>query len=141
MSKANPRKAVAALLPAPIDVGGGVSVKPMSLAVFALLERIGSPMLSDAPAKGGTVELLPSLYILTHDVLDAFEGNLLEKALEWGDSVDVGMLGRIKEAAGRQIAAALAIVPEGPEKKKATTDGSRPSPSGRPRRSAGAGGA
>jgi len=39
MSKSNPRKAMAALLPLPIGCGNGVTVKPMTLGMWAALER------------------------------------------------------------------------------------------------------
>ena len=46
MSKSNPRKAMAALLPLPLKVSGGYSVKPMTLGMWAALERIGSPLVT-----------------------------------------------------------------------------------------------
>ena len=36
MSKSNPRKAMAALLPLPIGCGTGVTVKPMTLGMWAV---------------------------------------------------------------------------------------------------------
>ena len=38
----NPKAAIEALFPQPIDCGEGVEVKPFSLATYALLEKIGS---------------------------------------------------------------------------------------------------
>ena len=62
---ANPKKAIAALLPPAIDCGEGASVHPMTLAMWAALERIESPLITGKPAKD-TMDLLPSLYLLTH---------------------------------------------------------------------------
>ena len=103
----NPRKALSAALPPAIDVcGGAYSVKPITLGAFALLERYRSPMLfprSGKPAE--TLDLLPSLYILTHDAADCLSGNILDKAVEWADAVGVDAIGEIREAAA--LAAAI----------------------------------
>jgi hypothetical protein len=138
MSEANPRKGVAALLPRTIEVGGGYAVRPLSLGMYALLERIKSPML-DSAAKPDTLELVPTLYVMTHDPMDSLAGNLFEKSVAWADTVDPGMLVRIRDAAVRQIAAMTDVIPEAAPKKKAvTTAGSSDTRSSRPKPTAGA---
>lgn len=117
MSAANPRKGVAALLPRTIEVGGGYAVRPLSLGMYAILERIKSPML-DSAATPDTLELVPTLYVLTHDPMDSLSGNLFEKSVAWADTVDPGMLVRIRDAAVRQIAAMTDVIPEAAPKKK-----------------------
>lgn len=127
----NPRKALAALLPASIDVGAGCSVRPVTLGMFALLESIDSPLLEARPGVK-TLELVPSLYILTHPAEESLTGGLFERAAAWADTVPVSILARIREAASRQIAAVLNVVPESKTvKKKTQTDTSHTGSSGR----------
>ena len=130
MSKANPEKAVRALLPAPIACPCGCVVRPLTLGMFAVLERIHSPLLGETPADGA-LSLVPSLYALTHEPADALAGDLFGRSLAWADTLPPAALAEIKDAAERQVAAMLAVVPEPPpSKKKATTDGSPSSPNG-----------
>ena len=89
MGKGNPRKAMAALLPTPIGVGGGLAVRPMTLGMWAALERIGSPLVTGEVPKDA-LELLPSLYLLTHDPREVFRGNVLDLAMQWADTVPGG---------------------------------------------------
>lgn len=138
MSEANPRKGVAALLPRTIEVGGGFSVKPLSLGMYAILERIKSPTL-DSAATPDTLELVPSLFVLTHDPMESLSGNLFEKSVAWADTVDPAMLVRIRDAAMKQIAAMTDVIPEAdPKKKEATTAGSSDTCSSRQKPTAGA---
>lgn len=130
MSKANPEKAVRAILPAPITCPCGCVVRPLTLGMFAVLERIHSPLLGETPADGA-LSLVPSLYALTHEPADALAGDLFGRSLAWADTLPPAALAEIKDAAERQVAAMLAVVPEPPpSKKKATTDGSPSSPNG-----------
>lgn len=130
MSKANPEKAVRAILPAPITCPCGCIVRPLTLGMFAVLERIHSPLLGETPADGA-LSLVPSLYALTHEPADALAGDLFGRSLAWADTLPPAALAEIKDAAERQVAAMLAVVPEPPpSKKKATTDGSPSSPIG-----------
>ncbi|MBR4523245.1 MAG: hypothetical protein IKO64_03295 [Kiritimatiellae bacterium] len=123
MSKSNPEKALAALIPAPIRAGS-FTVQPMTLGMFATLERIGSPLVTGEDAKD-TLELIPSLYLLTHDPREIFAGNILDKAMEWANTVGVDAIGKIKAACDRQLKALFDVIPETPadEKKKKGHDG------------------
>lgn len=118
MSKGNPKKAVAALLPLPIKAGKDVVVKPMTLGMWAALERINSPLII-TPEEGHTVdtlELIPSLYLLTHDPIEVFRGNILELSMAWADTVPVKTMDLIREAAYRQMGAAFDVIPEPDQK-------------------------
>lgn len=140
MSKANPRKAMAALLPLPIKVGRGLTVAPMTLGMYAALERIKSPLVTGNDARD-ILELLPSLYLLTHGAQEIFNGNLLDMSMAWADTVPTSVIERIKEACYRQLNAAFDVIPEEDPKKKApsaTTAGLPRSSTGRPRPTAGA---
>ena len=133
MSKANPRKAMAALLPLPIQCGTEIVVRPMTLGMWAALERIGSPLVTGEEPKD-SLELIPSLYLLTHDPRDVFAGNILDLAMRWADSQPVTVMADIRKAAYRQMNAAFDVIPEDTEddrrKKKRPTDGSHSSRNG-----------
>ena len=134
MSKANPRKAMAALLPLTVkaeDGGFEYEVKPMTLGMWAALERINSPLVTGIEPRD-TMELLPSLYLLTHDPREVFRGNLLELAFEWASQHSVGAVAAIRAACARQISAVTDVLPESDIKKKNPTDGSPRSSIGRP---------
>ena len=134
MSRQNPKKAVAAMLPP-----GTAEIRPMTLGMYAALERIGSPLVTGEEPKD-TLELIPSLYLLTHDPREVFRGNVLDLAMQWADTQPVEAVSRIRDAAYRQMVAFFDVVPE-PEKKKslATTGGSRTTPTGPRGRTTGAG--
>lgn len=139
MSKANPRKAMAALLPLPVRAGEGVVVRPMTLGMWAALERIESPLVTGKEPKD-TMELIPSLYLLTHDPREVFRGNVLDLSMQWADTQPVTALEEIRRAAYRQMNAAYAVIPEDDDKdapKKKRTAGSPSSPSGAQRHTTG----
>ena len=118
MGRANPRKAVAALIPP-----GGAAIRPMTLGVYAALERIGSPLVTGEEPRD-TLDLIPSLYLLTHDPREVFRGNVLDLAMQWADAQPVSAVEAIRSAAEAQMGAFAAVLPEAdgaaPKKK---TDG------------------
>ena len=124
MSKSNPRKAIAALIPEAIEIPGiDVVVRPLTLAQFAILERLDSPLLKNG--KTTTLELLPSLYVLCHEPAESLHGNVMDKAVAWADSLPPNCVELIKDAANRQVKTVVDVVPEVSVKKKgATTAGS-----------------
>lgn len=120
MSKANPRKAMAAMIPPAQTV-----IRPMTLGMYAALERIGSPLVTGVDAKDA-LELLPSLYLLTHDPREVFRGNILDLALQWADTVPVSTMAEIRAACEAQLGAVMDVIPEVDPKKApsaATTGG------------------
>lgn len=142
MSRTNPRKAMAALLPLPLKTACGVTVRPMTLGMYAALERIGSPLVTGEDAKDA-LELIPSLYLLTHDPREVFKGNVLDLAMAWADTMPVSAVEEIKAACYRQVGAMTDVIPQlSPEELKkngaATTGGSPRSRPLRPKPSAGA---
>ena len=125
MARENPRKALAALLPLPLSCGdyeGAPVVRPMTLGMWAALERIGSPLVTCEEPKD-VMDLMPSLYLITHDPREVFAGNVLDAAMRWADTLPVGALDMIREAAYRQMNAAFDVIPEEGESKKKKTDG------------------
>lgn len=126
MSIANPKKAIAALLPSPIKCGvDGVEVLPLSLGHYAILEKIDSPLLWDneklSTRQFSTLDLIPSLFIVTHkvtDVLTDFD-NLLDISLSWAEALPPHTAGLIRDAVNQQIKNLLDVMPEPEAKKKA----------------------
>ena len=88
---------MAALLPLPIGCGNGVTVKPMTLGMWAALERIGSPLVTGEEPKDA-LELIPSLYLLTHDPREVFRGNVVDLSMQWADTVPVATMDAIRRA-------------------------------------------
>lgn len=112
----NPRAALDALLPAPVAVEGtGETVKPFSLALYAMLDRIHSPLLYGG---GGTDALgvLPSLFIACRGVDEGLKPELLKRALEWADALPPSALPALQKAVKGQIDALLAVTPESKKK-------------------------
>ena len=138
MSKANPRKAVAAILPLEVECPCGATVRPMTLGLWAALERIGSPLVTGKEPED-TLELVPSLYLLTHDPREVLRGSFFDDAVAWADTLPVSALEEIQRACYRQMGAMFDVLPEVKKKSRPGTGGSRPSPTGRRASSAGAG--
>ena len=133
---------MAALLPLPIGCGNGVTVKPMTLGMWAALERIGSPLVTGKEPKDA-LEIIPSLYLLTHDPREVFRGNVVDLAMQWADTVPVKAMDEIQRACYRQMNAAFDVMPEDDSKKArraGTTAGFPRSSTGQPKRTTGASG-
>lgn len=126
----NPAAALDALLPEPIPVEGtGEVVRPLSLALYAQLDRIDSPLVGG----GGETDafaLLPSLFLLCRGPQAAFGGRLMERAVEWADALPPSALVAIRDAAERQIAAMVDVVPQSKKKAAKPMAGSSSSRSG-----------
>ena len=124
----NPKAAIEALFPQPIDCGEGVEVKPFSLATYALLEKMGSYIIF--PHEPTQEETLRSFYICTHDAKDVFVNldKLDELAFDWASKLTPKMVKTITEAIFKQINLVKEAMPpneEGPEKNPPQTDGSQ----------------
>ena len=138
MSESNPVKAMCALIPEPITTPEGVVVRPLTLGVFALLERIKSPTLVEC--KTDTLALIPSLYVMTHGpaYVLAHLANLEAVSVAWADTLPPQAVGAIEAAATVQIRRMIDVIAsESDGKKKATTAGSPPSCSGPLKRTTG----
>lgn len=123
----NPKAALDALFPQPIDCGEGVEVKPFSLATYALLEKIGSYIIF--PHEPTQEETLRSLYICTHDAKEVFKDfdKLDDLAFDWASTLRPAMVNTITDAILKQVDAVRRAMPpeEGPEKNPPQTDGSQ----------------
>ena len=114
----NPKAAIEALFPQPIDCGEGVEVKPFSLATYALLEKIGSYIIF--PHDPSQEETIRSLYICTHDAKEVFKNldQLSELAFEWASTIKPSMVNTITDAVLKQIAAVKNATPPEDDQKK-----------------------
>ena len=125
MSQANPRKAINALLPLSIEAGG-VTIQPMTLGLYAALEKIGSPLLTGETVQ--TLDWLPTLYLMTHDPEEALVGNLADKAFAWAKTQPVTIVESIRRAAFVQMGRVEDVLPQAKKKRtrpnKVTTAGS-----------------
>ena len=121
----NPKSALNALFPQPIDCGEGVFVKPFSLATYALLEKIKSYIVF--PHEPDQEEILKSLYICTHDPKLVFKqfDSLGEDAFGWAETLPPYMVDVITQAVLKQIKAVRDAMPppKAGDEKKAQTDG------------------
>ena len=129
---------MAALLPLAVKCPCGETVRPMTLGMWAALERIGSPLITGEPPKDA-LELIPSLYLLTHDPREVLASGFFDAAVAWADSLPVTVLGEIRDACYRQMDAMGDVLPEVKKKTSPATAGSRLSPTGRRASTAGAG--
>ena len=119
----NPRAALAALVPQPIPVDGtGEVVRPFTLALYAALDRIDSPLLRGG-ADVDALALLPSLYLVTHGPEEWFKPDLLARATAWADTIPPSALPALRDACKTQVAAVLNVTPESKKKADADTTG------------------
>ena len=114
----NPKAAIEALFPQPIDCGEGVEVKPFSLATYALLEKIGSYIIF--PHDPSQEETIRSLYICTHDAKEVFKDfdKLTELAFEWASTIRPSMVNTITDAVLKQINLVKNATPPEDDQKK-----------------------
>lgn len=121
----NPKSALEALFPQSIDCGNGVSVRPFSLATYALLEKIGSYII--VPHTPTQEEILKTLYICTHEAKKIFNeiDRLDELAFAWADTLPPYMLDIVTNAVLKQIETVRNAMPPAKETdaKKVRTDG------------------
>lgn len=120
MSRANPRKAIDALMPLSIEAGG-VTIQPMTLGLYAALEKIGSPLLTGETVQ--TLDWLPTLYLMTHDPEEALVGNLADKAFAWAKTQPVTIVESIRRAAFAQMGRVEDVLPQAKKKKNSSEQG------------------
>lgn len=112
MSKSNPESSLNALFPEVIDCGFGVKVHPLTLAHYALLEKINSYLVNGDHGPD-SIEVIKTLYICTHsakDVMANFE-NLEADAFEWAEKLPPSVNGLIGKAIIKQIEAMSKVIP------------------------------
>jgi hypothetical protein len=121
MSKSNPKAAIAAVFPEKIAVGNGVEVYPLTLAHYALLEKINS-FLVNGDHEPDSIETVETYYICTHDAAEVFGdfSNIGAKAMEWSATLPPYMANLISAGIKRQIDLMSKAIPALDDKKKLT---------------------
>jgi hypothetical protein len=113
----NPRAALAALLPPSVAVEGtGEEVKPFSLAMFAALDAIRSPLLYGGPQDATPLSVIPSLFVACKGWREAQKPDLFDRAMAWADALPPSALVALREAVARQVATMLDVTPESKKK-------------------------
>ena len=104
--------AIDALFPTPIEIGYGVTVYPLTLAHYALLEKINSYLI-DGGHVPDAIEVVKTLYICTHparETLADFDA-LADNAFEWAENLPPNATELITVAIRKQIEAMGKVVP------------------------------
>jgi hypothetical protein len=112
MSKSNPESSLNALFPEPIDCGFGVSVYPLTLAHYALLEKINSYLVNGDHAPD-SIEVIKTLYICTHSAKETMVNfdSLEHDAFEWAEHLPPPANNIIVNAILKQIATMSKVIP------------------------------
>lgn len=107
MSK-TPSPVLSAVTTGPRLVTDGEYIYPVTLAAYAILEAIGSPLLT-----GGSTPTrwVPTLYLMTRPIRDVLplyrDGSLETAALEWAVDIPVSAFRLLVDAAVSEIETAL----------------------------------
>lgn len=115
-----PKTSISALFPVPVDCGYGVSVYPLTLGHYALLEKINSYLVNGDHAPD-SLEVIKTLYICTHsakDIIQDFD-NIDVNAMEWAETLPPRASKNIVPAILAQIDVMSKVAPVvGDDKKK-----------------------
>lgn len=124
MSEMNPKAAIEACFPDDIKITDEISVKPLTLGHYALLEKINSYLIN-ADHEPDSLEVLKTMYICTKSSKDVFAelSNLDEAALEWADNLPPNITNKILKAITDQIQRMLEASPIISDGKKKVTAG------------------
>ena len=119
MSNLNPKASIDALFPKAIDCGFGVEVQPLTLAHYALLEKVHSYLVS-TDHKPDSIEIVKTFYICTHSAKDVMENfdDLDSLAFEWAENLPPCMTQIMTENIFKQIEAMRKVIPVGNESGK-----------------------
>jgi len=113
---ASPKSSIDALFPKPIDCGFGVSVYPLTLAHYALLEKINS-YLVNGNHQPDSIEVIKTLYICTRQasevapVVSASPEELERRAFEWAETLPPMINQKIVDAIAIQIDVMMKVIP------------------------------
>ena len=99
----NPRAALAALLPPSVAVPGTAEeVRPFSLAMFAALDAIRSPLLYGSAEDATALAVIPSLFVACRGWREAQRPDLFARAMDWADALPPSALAALKDAVAAQ---------------------------------------
>ena len=107
-----PKSSIAALFPTGIDCGFNVTVYPLTLAHYALLEKINS-YLVNADHVPDSIEVIKTLYICTHSAKETMENfdDLDALAFDWAEKLPPRMNNIIASGIIKQINAMSKVMP------------------------------
>lgn len=108
----NPEKALDAILDGERKAGG-LTVKPLTLARYALLEKIKSPILT---GEGDMTGLIESIYVMSAPVEDLAGrdvGEIKRDACVWADSLPLGALDQAVLAVQASLGDMAYLAPDG----------------------------
>ena len=126
MSAGNPEKAIDAITATPKTTGSGITVYPLTISRYAILDKVKSPLLTGSPSPAG---MLATMYVMTQPVekLMADSDDISRAAMLWGDQVGVGAVEEIVASITSQLNDLLYLSPGGEDgedgKKKPRTAG------------------
>ena len=113
-----PEKALDALLAAPAEAAG-FTVRPITLGMAAVLQKVRSPLSTGDPP-GGLGDWIPTLYAMTRDAAESRrilasggEEAYRRAAEEWADGLSVADGLALVRACSRAAATATGVNPEG----------------------------
>ena len=104
----NPKQAIEAVLDAPTQIGS-LTVHPLTIGRYALLEALDSPFVT-----GGSfslINVIPSAYVMTQPIADlaGFQTDMMDelrkRAFVWADSLDVDFSEVIRAMVKRVVTA------------------------------------
>lgn len=111
----NPKAALDAILDEDVEVAG-LKIRKLTAARYALLELVDSPF-TDFSKQFTVSSLVPSLYICTAETSQLKGWNskniegLVEKSMEWADTVDLSEIGPAVDHILEQLREILKIAP------------------------------
>ena len=113
-----PEKALDALLAAPAEVAG-FKVRPITLGMASVLQKVRSPLSTGDPP-GGLGGWIPTLFAMTRDAAESLailasggEEAYMRAAEEWADGLSVADGLALVRACSRAAATATGVNPEG----------------------------
>ena len=115
----NPKAAIDALLESAVQAGQ-LTVYPLTVARYAFLELIGSPLVVVDPSKKlTTIDVIPSIYVMTQPakLLSRYSSSnidqLKEDAFEWAeDAITAGSIPMVINMLAQKLLDLKRIAPE-----------------------------
>ena len=127
----NPKAAIDALLESTVEAGT-LKVHPLTVARYALLELVESPLVVLTGEKLHVLDVIPTVYIMTQEAKDLAKYNsrsvdkLKEDAFEWAeDELTAGSVPLVVNMLAEKLLDLRRIAPEAIEDGKKKADASQ----------------
>lgn len=114
----DPQKAIDAVIDSEHEISG-ITIYPITLARYALLELVKSPLLTGETITAASI--LTTLFVMASDRknLRGYSSKNVEEleaaALDWADEINPAMLGKMFEDIQKSFRAMIDVAPEVPE--------------------------